>query len=251
MVTGTSTLDALIVQLQRRYGTRAAQRGASLPGQRRSGGLATGYPVLDALLPAGIPRGQVTEVVGRPAAGARSFTLQLIAQAQAQGELAGYLDLSQTFAGERAAACGVDLRALVLGRPADAPAAVTLIAALLTHQAVGLLIVDNLPQLCALPGGTRAWSRLARRLPHLLTRSACVLIILNPAIATLPAVEQAHPGSPCPAALRLELAHAGWLRQHGLLHGRLVRVTVQRAAGATPGLTATIPICYPLQEALL
>lgn len=117
----TATLAALVEELRRRYGPRAACRGAELPASGQHAGLATGCAALDAALPAGgLPRGAVPGLIGPRSAGATSLTLAAIRQAQALGELACLLDLSHSFAPSAAAARGVDRHALAIAHPATA-----------------------------------------------------------------------------------------------------------------------------------
>lgn len=104
----TSTLDALVAQLQQQHGSHAARRGDRLPLPTTLAALPTGHPALDGVLPGGgLPRGGLTELVGPRSAGATTLALAVIAQAQAAGDLACLLDLSASFAPDAAAARSV------------------------------------------------------------------------------------------------------------------------------------------------
>jgi hypothetical protein len=177
----TSTLDALVARLQQRYGSRAAQRGAAVPPPAAPQALATGHAALDAALPhRGLPRGRLTTIHGPRSAGATTLALTTIAQAQAAGDPACLLDLTQTFAPVAAAACGVRLADLAVARPVDGDAAALVVATLLARRAVGALVIDSLPAWLALPRGPAALAALLPRLPRLLAASGCALIVLHP-----------------------------------------------------------------------
>ncbi len=113
-----AALQQLIATVQRRWGTRALRRlGEDMP--RAVAALPTGFAALDAALGiGGLPRSQLTELLGTPTSGAITLALTMLARAQAAGDLAGYVDLSRTFDAEIAALLGVDLAALLLVRPA-------------------------------------------------------------------------------------------------------------------------------------
>jgi len=73
----------------------------------------TGHAGLDARLHGGIPRGQVSELVGPRSSGRTALTLQLLAAATARGELVALVDALDMLDVESAAAAGVDLDRLL------------------------------------------------------------------------------------------------------------------------------------------
>jgi recA bacterial DNA recombination protein len=73
----------------------------------------TGHASLDARLHGGIPRGQVSELVGPRSSGRTALTLQLLAAATARGELVALVDALDMLDVESAAAGGVDLDRLL------------------------------------------------------------------------------------------------------------------------------------------
>src|SRR5437763_5719987 len=73
----------------------------------------TGYATLDARLAGGIPRGQVSELVGPRSSGRTALTLQLLAAATNRGELVALVDALDMLDVESAAAAGIDLDRLL------------------------------------------------------------------------------------------------------------------------------------------
>ncbi len=242
----TATLDALVEELRRRYGPRAARRGAELPAPERPAGLATGCAALDAALPAGgLPRGALTELSGPRSAGATSLALAAIRQAQAMGDLACLLDLSHSFA-PAAAVWGMDRHALAIARPATAVEAALVVQTLLARRAVGILVLDSLPYWLARSGGVAALAGLLRRLPRLLAAADCVLLVLNPRPSgLLPDPPQAPLATLAPvAALRLQLANTGWLRHGPAIIGCTARVEVCVPPRAEPAAVVQLELPF-------
>jgi hypothetical protein len=83
----------------------------------------TGHVGLDARMSGGVPRGQVSELVGPRSSGRTAVMLQMIAAATRRGELVALIDALDMFDVESAAACGVDfdrllwIRGLVVMNP--------------------------------------------------------------------------------------------------------------------------------------
>lgn len=71
--------------------------------------LASGIPVLDTALDGGLPRGQISEVVGAASSGRTALVYRWLAQATAGGELAAVVDVPDQFDPVAAAAQGVVL----------------------------------------------------------------------------------------------------------------------------------------------
>ena len=73
----------------------------------------TGHAGLDARLSGGIPRGQVSELVGPRSSGRTALMLQMIAASTRRGELVALVDALDMFDVESAAAAGADLDRLL------------------------------------------------------------------------------------------------------------------------------------------
>src|SRR5881628_15317 len=73
----------------------------------------TGLPMLDARLGGGLPRGQLSEVVGPRSSGRTSLLHQMLAAATARGELVALVDALDMFDIESASAAGIHLDRLL------------------------------------------------------------------------------------------------------------------------------------------
>jgi hypothetical protein len=73
----------------------------------------TGIPSLDALLEGGLPLGAITEVVGPECSGRTSLALSFVAAMTQAGKVCAWIDVSNVFDPESAAAIGVQLNWLL------------------------------------------------------------------------------------------------------------------------------------------
>src|ERR1043166_1630963 len=91
--------------------TKNLERTLSRPGDSRRADLeyaSTGHAELDARLSGGIPRGQVSELVGPRSSGRTALMLRMLAAATARGELVALVDALDMLDVESAAAAGID-----------------------------------------------------------------------------------------------------------------------------------------------
>jgi hypothetical protein len=74
---------------------------------------ATGIAEVDAVVNGGIPRGSITEVSGAASTGKTSFALSAVASITRSGAACAWVDVSDAFSPESAAAAGVQLKRLL------------------------------------------------------------------------------------------------------------------------------------------
>jgi len=103
----------------------------------------TGFPELDALLAAGgLPRAGTVALAGAGSSGATTLALRVLAEAQAGGALAAWVDLPRALDPVEAVARGVSLEWLAVLVP-DGPAqALAMAGTLLQARAVDILGLD-------------------------------------------------------------------------------------------------------------
>jgi RecA/RadA recombinase len=200
-----------------------------------AGVISTGFPALDVILgPSGLPPEASVVVRGGPSSGKTTLALRCAAEAQAGGDIVAWLDLGRVFDPVEAVGRGVDLRWLLVIRPADVQEGLSLAGALLTGRSVGLLVVD-------LPARLRP--RLAdqlRRLAAHARRVGARLIVLEPASLAGP-LQAALAES---AGLRLELERQTWLRLGRDVVGQRTAVAVAKNRYGPPGRSVDLDIHY-------
>ncbi len=173
-------------------------------------------------------------VVDHPSSGKTTLALRCAAEAQASGDIVAWLDLTRAFDPVEAVGRGVDLRWLLVIRPADVQEGLSLAGSLLTGRCVGLLVVD-------LPARLQArLDQLLRRLAAHAHRVGARLILLEPAsLAT--SVGAALAGS---TSLRLELERRAWLRLGRDVVGQRTVVAVAKNRYGPPGRSVELDIHY-------
>ena len=129
-----------------------AELNANLPGAVRRGDatlahghrerLATGFAALDAVLDGGLPRGQLTELVGTASTGLTSVVHRLLGHVTGQGQVAAWIDGPDTFDPASAVTAGVDLERLLWVRPPDLATAFTAAEAVLGLGGFPLVLLD-------------------------------------------------------------------------------------------------------------
>ena len=75
--------------------------------------VSSGIPELDALLEGGLPVGAITEIIGSPSSGRLTCASAVVAQVMQAGHVCAWVDVSDSFDPESAAANGVDLARLL------------------------------------------------------------------------------------------------------------------------------------------
>jgi len=204
----------------------------------------TGFAALDAILGrGGLPRSASVAIRGDGSSGRTTLVHRLAAEAQAQGGIVAWLDLSRSFDPVEAVARGIRLDWLVVVTPDDLDEGLAIAGPLLAGRSVDVLVLD-------LPGGrlarTAGMPRIADRLGRLAAlarRSEALFIVLEP-----PGLERSASGLATAVAestgLRLELARRSWIRLGRDVVGQRTEVVVARDHSGPPGRRATLRILY-------
>ncbi len=188
--------------------------------------LPTGIAGLDDALAGGLPRGRVTELVGRRSTGRTGLACAILARATRAGEVVALVDVDDAFDAETGAAAGVVLERLLWTRPLRLVDAFRAAELLLAAGGFGLVVLD---------AGERGDAvRLSPRLAQAAERSGTALLVVAPRRRT---------GSP--AALVVEVAgrRVRWSGGPGrvvLLDGLQSEVRVARTRVGRPGRSVVL-----------
>lgn len=197
--------------------------------------VSTGFPALDALLGTdGLPREVSAAIRGDASSGKLTLALRCMAEAQAGGAIVAFLDLCGVFDPLEAVARGVDLRWLMILRPADPAEGFALAGALLAGRSVDLLTVD-LP--ARLP--SRQEDSLRRLSAHA-RRVGARLLVLEPERSSA----RIHGALAEATSMRLELVRSAWIRLGRDVVGQQTRVTVAKNRFGPPGRRIELEIRY-------
>jgi recombination protein RecA len=238
-------LEKTVEALQLKWGSRALQRlqkqNVAIPV------VATGFPVLDeALGIGGLPRGRITEILGAPSSGMSTLILKLIANVQAEGETAVYLDVERVFDPAYATRCGVVLEQLILIRPYKLSQAMAILQDFIDGGGAAVIICDLPAYLLQSTAMVEAVARALDRSLASLGRSSCALIcLISLPPGTSPALDHYPPGMTLPhlATIRLLLQRERWVYHRRDIRGYQVEAVIVKnklgKAGQTVRLTIT------------
>ena len=182
----------------------------------------------------GLPAEASVAVRGGPSSGKTTLALRCAAEAQASGDIVAWLDLARAFDPVEAVGRGVDLRWLLVIRPAAVQEGLSLAGSLLTGRCIGLLVVD-------LPARLHVHlDQQLRRLAAHARRVGARLILLEPA-SLAGSLGAALAGS---TSLRLELERRAWLRLGRDVVGQRTAVAVAKNRYGPPGRSVDLDIHY-------
>ncbi|MGD0862626.1 MAG: hypothetical protein ABSA21_07675 [Candidatus Limnocylindrales bacterium] len=202
----------------------------------------TGFRALDAILGlGGLPRTSITALQGAGTSGKTTLGLRAVAQVQAAGGIAAYLDLARSLDPVEAAARGIQLEWLVVLTPDTIEEALSMAAMLLQDRTVDLLLLD-LPPLTGdrLGLSAAALGERLHRLAALARRAGVQLLVLEP-----PGLPAALVGALTQiAALRLELSRRAWICLGRDVVGQRTEVRVSRDRYGPPGRATELRILY-------
>lgn len=190
--------------------------------------LSSGFPALDAVTGlGGLPRGRITELIGRPTSGRETIATRATA---ATGGATAWVDVTGAVDVAYLAEHGVDLeRLFVLRPPADRPReALTMAERLTTCGRFDLIVLDALADLPPCGETTLAIGRFVRVITPRLSRGQAAMLILS-------APEHYHRPVAHASALRLSLTQVGTLRRGGVFRGWRTRATVLKSPGLQGG----------------
>jgi recombination protein RecA len=140
-------LELALSQIEKQFGKGAIMRlgeGVKLDIEV----IPTGIISLDkALGVGGLPKGRVIEVFGPEASGKTTLTLSIIAQAQAAGGTAAFVDAEHAFDPSYGKIIGVNLDDLLISQPDTGEQALDIVETLVRSNAVDLIVVDSVAAL--------------------------------------------------------------------------------------------------------
>ena len=140
-------LDTALAQIERQFGKGSVMR---LGDETRAPVevIPTGAISLDlALGIGGLPRGRVVEIYGPESSGKTTVALHAVANAQALGGIAAFIDAEHALDPEYARKLGVDTDALLVSQPDTGEQALEIADMLIRSGAIDLIVVDSVAAL--------------------------------------------------------------------------------------------------------
>src|SRR6478735_8344509 len=180
-----------LLQMEKQFGKGAVLQLGSKSVQQVSV-IPTGSISLGAALGVGgFPRGRVMEVFGPESSGKTTLALQVIAQAQAAGGTAAFIDAEHALDPTYARALGVDVDNLLVSQPDYGEQALEITGSLIASNVIDVVVVDSVAALvpkAELEGEmgdshmglqARLMSQALRKLTGAVNKSRTCLIFIN------------------------------------------------------------------------
>jgi len=185
-------LENAVAQIERQFGKGSIMKLGEAAAAMHIEVISTGSIALDmALGVGGIPRGRVVEIYGPESSGKTTIALHCIAEAQANGGAAAFIDVEHALDPNYARNLGVDLDNLLVSQPDTGEQALDIAEMLVRSNAVDLVVIDSVAALvpkAEIEGDmgdahvglqARLMSQALRKLTAAISKSRTTMLFIN------------------------------------------------------------------------
>ena len=186
------TLELALAQIEKAFGRGAVMRLGDSSADKAVRSIPTGSIALDlALGVGGLPRGRIVEIFGAESAGKTTLAMSAIAEAQAAGGQAAFIDVEHAMDPAYARLIGVDVDKLLISQPDSAEQALEITEYLIRSGALDIVVVDSVAALvpaAELEGDmgdmqiglqARIMSQALRKLTGIIHKTETVCVFIN------------------------------------------------------------------------